>query len=202
MMERLLYIVIGYAFGCIQNAIIIGKIIKKIDVRKHGSGNAGATNVVRVVGRRAGVAVLVLDMLKAVAAFLLTAFIFGDGEIFGSLIGLYAGLGAVLGHVFPFFMRFKGGKGMACSVGIMLVLDWRAALIVFAIGILIVFVSRYVSLASILVSSLYLIALLFFGIEPEGAGVYAFIAAIVIFMHRQNIIRLLKGVENKFGLKA
>ena len=203
---RLICLFIGYAFGCIQSAYIIGKIVKKIDVREHGSGNAGMTNVIRVVGRRAGLVVFVCDVLKAIAAFALCLLIFNleTGFYVGGipiLPGLYAGLGVLLGHNFPFFLQFKGGKGIASSLGLMLVIDWRAALAVYALGFFTIAISRYISLGSLLMLLAFPLLLFWLSHSPETLLISLVMAAMAFYLHRGNIQRLLSGTERKLVLR-
>ena len=142
-MFRLICILFGYGFGCIQTAYIAGKLFYKIDIREHGSGAAGATNTVRVMGMKTGLAVFVCDMAKAVLAFFVCSLMYRDG---GSVIpGMYAGLGVVMGHNFPFYLKFKGGKGVASSLGILVSVDWRLFLMDSACGLLALLLHRYVS---------------------------------------------------------
>ena len=203
---RIICLLIGYAFGCIQTAYITGRIAQDIDIREHGSGNAGMTNVLRTIGRRAGVIVFTSDVLKAIAAFVIAALIFnGGGSFFADGLpmhpGLYAGLGAVLGHNFPFFLKFKGGKGISTTLGVMLVLDWRAAVIVYVVGAIIIALTKYISLGSITMVALFPILLLvFFGHGAETIVVMVILAAMAIFLHRGNVQRLLAGNERKVEL--
>ena len=203
MLIRLLCLLIGYGFGCIQTGYIVGRF-KNIDVREHESGNAGASNVLRVIGRRAGFTVFVCDILKAVAAFVLCSLLFGGGgsftEGYGVYPGLYAGLGAVLGHNFPFFLKFKGGKGIASTLGFMLVLDWRAALMVYAVGAVILLIKRYISLSSMVMAVLFAPLLLLFYHRIETVLITAGMAALAVFMHRGNIQRLANGTERRLSL--
>ncbi|MCL2421025.1 MAG: glycerol-3-phosphate 1-O-acyltransferase PlsY [Defluviitaleaceae bacterium] len=204
-MVRLVCLLIGYAFGCIQMAYIVGKTTRDIDVREHGSGNAGTTNVFRVLGRRAGIVVFVCDVLKAVAAFALCAVLFdGGGSFFAAglsmLPGLYAGLGVLLGHNFPFFLKFKGGKGIASFLGVMLALNWQAALIVYGVGFVVLVVSKYVSLTSLVMSLLFPVLLVVFGYGIEVVGVVFVMTAMAFFLHRGNIQRLVKGNERTVRL--
>lgn len=201
---RILSLLIGYAFGCIQTAYIVGKIVKKVDVREHGSGNAGMTNVMRVVGRRAGLVVFVCDVAKAIGAFVVCALIFsGGGSFFPVSLplepGLYAGLGVLLGHNFPFFLKFKGGKGIASSCGVMLALDWRAAIAVYVVGASIIVLTRYISLCSLAMVLLFPLLLIFFSHRPEIVVVTFFMAGMAFFLHRGNILRLVQGTERKIG---
>lgn len=195
---RIICLLIGYLFGCIQTAFIVGKITKNIDVREHGSGNAGMTNVTRVIGRRAGLFVFVMDVLKAMAAFLLCAFFLG-GEGFTLWTGLYAGFGVLLGHNFPFFLGFRGGKGIASSLGLMLLIDWRAALAVYALGVVVVLIWRYISLASLLMLFLFPVVLFALGHVVETIAVTAVMTVMAFYLHRSNIQRLIGGTERKFG---
>ena len=205
MVIRLICLAIGYGFGCIQTAYIVGRAVKNVDVREHGSGNAGTSNVIRVVGRRAGLAVFVCDVIKAIGAFILCAFIFnGGGSFFSGYLplapGLYAGLGVLLGHNFPFFLKFKGGKGIASTLGVMLALDWRAALAVYAVGLTIIIMTKYISLTSLTMALLFPLLLIPFSHRPETIVITAFMAAMAFFLHRGNIQRLLSGTERKLVL--
>jgi len=201
LIERLICLLIGYVFGCIQNAYIVGRFYN-VDIRDHGSGNAGSTNAVRVLGRKPGIVVFALDILKAAAAFMVAALLFdGGGSFFVSgfvLPGLYAGAGAILGHDFPVVLKFKGGKGIACSVGLILMLDWRAALIIFIIAILVIVVSRFISTASLLLTALTPVLMGILGYGMEAVIVSSLIAALAWWQHRENIRRLLSGTERKF----
>ena len=203
---RLACLLIGYGFGLFQTAHMMGKMMN-IDARKHGSGNLGTTNAFRVLGKRAGFVVFLADVLKAVAAFLLCAVVFGGGSGFSPgagegfplnvLPGLYAGLGVILGHNFPFFLRFKGGKGIACTLGVMLVLDWRAALPVYVVGAVLLFGIRYVSLMSLVMVALFPLSLLFWGHGPEAIVLSVLMAGMAFWLHRGNIARLCNGTERK-----
>ena len=202
---RIVCLLIGYAFGCIQTAYIVGKVSKKIDVREHGSGNAGTSNVIRVVGKRAGLIVFVCDVLKAVVAFVLCAIIFGGGGSFFSdglpiEPGLYAGFGVILGHNFPFFLKFRGGKGIASSLGVMLVIDWRVAVIVYGVGFVILLLTKYISLASLIMALLFPVIALLFTHGYETIAITVIMAAMAFFLHRGNIQRLLAGTERKLAL--
>jgi len=170
--------------------------LKKIDVRHHGSGNAGTTNTIRVMGFKYGLLVFVVDVLKAVAAYLLCLQLFG--EVYA---GVFAGLGVLLGHNFPFYLKFAGGKGIASSLGVMMALDWRAALPVFGVGVVILWATRYVSLTSLVMLTLFPAAIYFFGHYPETIGVTIFMAAMAFYLHRGNIKRLANGTERKIFAK-
>ncbi|KIR03931.1 Acyl-phosphate:glycerol-3-phosphate O-acyltransferase PlsY [Lachnospiraceae bacterium TWA4] len=210
-MERLICLAMGYIFGLFETGFIYGKL-KGIDIRQHGSGNSGSTNTLRVLGKKAGIIVLIGDVLKCVIPCIITRVIFKDLVDMTLLLVLYTGFGVVLGHNFPFYMNFKGGKGIASTGGVIIsVFDLRIFLICLAVFLLTVFITRYVSLGSILgVTSFFITwtVLAVYGALPIGQMfvlescivVFAF-ACLGIFRHRSNIKRLLTGTENKFGAK-
>lgn len=208
---RIASLLIGYIFGLFQTAYIYGKS-KGIDIRKEGSGNAGTTNSLRVLGWKASAVTFLGDLFKAIFAVLLIKLIFTN--IYGDatkVLELYAGFGSVLGHNFPFYLQFKGGKGIACTSGVILAVCPLAAPICLILFILAVATTRYVSLGSILVVISYLIQAIVFGqlgyLHLEGTALVEFyivsacFTAMALWRHRQNIVRLLNGTENKFGMK-
>jgi len=187
----LLCIVVPYLLGSVNFALVISKAFYKDDVRNHGSGNAGMTNMLRTYGKKAAAGTLICDILKAVISVWLGLWLFGE-------IGAYiAGLFCVLGHIFPIFFKFKGGKGVATVAAMVLTLNPLAFLILFIIFVIVVATTRYISLGSVLCMLLYPALTYTLG----GVGfptLFSFaVAAIVIFMHRSNIKRLLNGTENK-----
>ncbi len=204
-MFRLVCILIGYFFGCVQSAYILGKLFWDIDIRNHGSGNAGTSNVLRVLGLNAGFWVFLTDILKAVAAYVICSLIF-SGSFFlkvgpaGVIPGLYGGLGVVLGHNFPFFLKFKGGKGIASSLGVILCFDLRVALICYIVGLCVVIPTRYISAASLTMLTLLPILSVFFGFPFEVIGITLILCALAVYLHRENIVRLKNGNERKFSL--
>lgn len=208
---RIAAVLIGYFLGIFQTGYLYGKH-KGIDIRSEGSGNAGATNTLRVLGIKAGLITFAGDLFKAIFAVVIVHFIFREQfpqEV--KLLELYAGFGAVLGHNFPFFLRFKGGKGIACTSGMILAVCPIAAPICLALFIGAVAFTRYVSLGSILVVITFLIQVIVFGqmgyLSVDGAHlpefyvVSACFTALALWQHRANIRRLLTGTENKFVLK-
>lgn len=208
-MERLLCVVIGYLFGLIQTGYIYGKI-KSIDIRNHGSGNAGTTNVLRTLGWKAGVITFIGDCLKCVSAVAVVNFMFIQDSR-QVLYAMYAGLGAVLGHNFPFYLKFKGGKGIASTVGLILAVHPNMFLIVALVFIGIVLITQYVSLASIVIMILFVIMIVVKGqsgmlLLPNG-DLYEYyalaiaLALLAIWRHRANIQRLLNGTENKTDVR-
>ena len=197
-MFRLICLLIGYALGAVQTAYIAGRL-NGIDIREHGSKNAGFTNTNRVLGRKAGFAVFIADIIKAIAAIIIARLLFPD--IDPILAGLYAGFGAILGHCFPFYLKFRGGKGVSCAVGLILMLDWRIILACLVIGVIVLAISKFISLTSLTITLLVPVAMIVLGFEWEAVGVAAAFWALIWVLHRENIQRLLKGTENKFSLK-
>ena len=149
-MERIYCILIGYVFGLFQTAFIYGRI-KGIDIRKHGSGNAGTTNTLRVLGTKAGILVFIGDCCKAILAILLTVYLFRDSSMAVQMIKLYTGLGVILGHNFPFYLKFKGGKGIAATGGMIIAFDWRFVIVGMILFFGSFFITHFVSLGSLLV---------------------------------------------------
>ena len=200
-MYRILCLIIGYFIGCIQTAYLTGKLKANIDIRKFGSGNAGFTNIAREMGFTAGVFVLLIDVLKAVLAFIICSRLFAYAGTDKMILGFYAGAGVVLGHNFPVFLNFKGGKGIASSLGVMLCVDWRAAAIIIIVGLTIMAATRFVSLGSVVMLALFPIFTLIWGRGAENILLAFFVAALAMFQHRGNIKRLLNGNERKFSFK-
>ena len=208
-MERLLCVVIGYLFGLIQTGYIYGKI-KKIDIRKHGSGNAGTTNALRTLGWKAGGITFIGDCLKCVLAVTVVQFLFIQ-DPHQNLYAMYAGLGAVLGHNFPFYLKFKGGKGIASTAGLILAVNPIMFLIVAVVFISIVLITQYVSLASIVIMILFVIMVVVKGqsgmLLLPNSDLYEYyaiaivLALLAIWRHRANIKRLLNGTENKTDVR-
>ena len=211
-MERLICIIIGYVFGLFQTSYIYGRL-HGIDIRKCGSGNAGTTNMLRTLGTKAGAITLLGDAFKCVIAVLVVRTLFaGKYSDMLPLLSIYTAAGVVLGHNFPFFLNFKGGKGIACTSGVILAVCPIAAPICLVLFILAVAITRYVSLGSILVVISFLIQAIVFnhmgllGVSGNYAVEFDILAAcftaMAIWRHRANIKRLLSGTENKFGQKA
>ena len=204
-MERILCLLTGYVFGLFQTGYLYGKM-HHIDIRQYGSGNSGTTNALRVMGKKAGLLVFMGDFLKTVFACLLVRLVMkGDPSV--DLYVLYAGLGVVLGHNFPFYLHFKGGKGIASMAGILVSMDWRVTLVCASLFLGAVILTRYVSLGSILVVTAFFIQMVFFGLRGDYAvaegdrmeffAVAGVLMVMAIWRHRANIRRLLKGTENK-----
>lgn len=208
---RIISLALGYCFGLFQTGYIYGRS-KGIDIRKEGSGNAGTTNSLRVLGKKAGAITFIGDFLKAILAVLLVYLIFrGTYPESVKVLELYAGFGTVLGHNFPCYLGFKGGKGIACTSGTILAVCPLAAPICLVLFVLSVVLTRYVSVGSILVVCTYLIQAIVFGqlglLSMSGAVLIeyyilsAVITGLALWQHRANIKRLLNGTENKLGMK-
>jgi acyl phosphate:glycerol-3-phosphate acyltransferase len=186
---------LGYLLGTIPFGVVLTRAAGGPDLRAVGSGNIGATNVLRTGSKALAAATLIGDMLKGTAAVLLAA------HFFGREAALAAGLGAVLGHVFPLWLKFKGGKGVATYIGVLIGLAWIAAAIFGAIWLAVACISRYSSLAALIASALTPVTLWLMN-RPDAAVLYAALTALLWFMHRANIARLLQGSEPKIGAKA
>ncbi len=205
-MERILFVVIGYFFGLIQSAYIVGRFYK-IDMRNHGSKNLGTTNALRTLGAKAGAIVFILDVVKPIFAILLTGFVYTlltkntAGDITREVLILYTGFGVMLGHNYPFYLGFKGGKGVACSIGTLIMFNWLLVLVLFLIGVCIVILFRYISLASVTCCGLAIAFTYIMGYRGEPFYLIVLIASFIVFKHRGNIKRLLEGNENKFTIK-
>jgi len=219
------YVIIGvitliaYLLGSVNSAIIVGKL-HKIDIREHGSGNAGLTNTLRVLGKKAAVCVLLGDILKAVIAIGL-AMIFAPSISIGYIVAggeetqivkrlfdittQLAGVAVVLGHIFPVYYKFRGGKGVLTSITVMFMINWQISLMCLLIFIIIVALTRYVSLGSIIAALAFPYLVLVSDRIPfldDSINILYFslvLAAIVIIKHRTNIARLLKHEENKLS---
>lgn len=194
-MKIIFTIGISYLIGCFSSAYLIGKFIKKIDIRGFGSGNAGATNALRVMGLQLGALTFIFDIMKGIIAVLVGRKLMGDN---GALL---AGFFAVIGHNWPIFIKFKGGKGVATSIGVLLMLNFTTFLISAFIGIIIVLITRYVSLGSLLFlwSTPIIYLILNREINKEFLILTFLLAILSLFRHKDNIKRLREGKENKIG---
>jgi len=205
----LVCLLFGYLFGNISTAYIIGKI-NHIDIREYGSGNAGTTNTLRTLGKKAGILTFIGDVLKAVIPVLLVKYLFFQDfadEDMSMLFAIYTGLGVVLGHNFPAWLKFKGGKGIAATFGVFLSLHPITALVCLALFGVIVKISKYVSLGSIIASILadfWIIGFVWVK-YPEYAlhcsAILIIYLILALWRHRANIVRLMNGTENKIGQK-
>lgn len=185
----------GYLLGSIPFGLILTKLAGTSDIRAIGSGNIGATNVLRTGRKGLAAATLLCDMLKGTVAVLAANYLFGRD------VALVAGLGAFLGHLFPVWLKFRGGKGVATFIGILLALSWPEALGYGVIWLLIAVATRYASLASMIACAAAPAILWALG-DPRAAWLFLLLAALVAVMHRANISRLLEGKESRIGQKA
>lgn len=205
---------ISYLLGSLNFGVILSNKFKHDDVRNHGSGNAGTTNMLRNYGKKYAVLTIIGDMLKVIVAIAISFIIirytpaalrYDDSEIridMDMLIKSFSGFFCVLGHIFPCFFKFKGGKGVATSGGMVFAVDWRIALILLAIFIVIVIITRYVSLGSIIMALLYPVFIYVFYSNIILTVIACIFTVIVIVAHRENIAKLLKHKENKITLKS
>lgn len=209
-MERIICLAVGYVCGLFQTSYIIGKM-HKTDIREHGSGNAGTTNALRTFGRKAGALTLLGDLLKCVIAVLLARLIFRrtESDIL-PLLSVYAAAGCILGHNFPAYLNFRGGKGVAASVGFVLAFDWRIFVIGAVVFFALFFLTHYVSLCSLSAYVTALAVMLILGEmgaygmdRPRTLEMYGVMAALTVlafYKHRENIVRLVHGNENRIYL--
>lgn len=197
-------VVLAYLLGSIPTAVWYGKIFHGLDVRQHGSGNAGATNSLRTFGRTAGIIVLIIDFLKGFLAVYSAQFLFPDTDKYLPLI---MGISAIIGHLYPVFAQFRGGKGVATALGVIAAtfpMTVIGCIVVFAI---IVFFTKYVSLGSMMGALAFPLQIAFnaWNTNPDQDPYYLGFACVVflilVFTHRHNIQRLMKGTENKIGAK-
>lgn len=212
-----LIIILSYLIGSIPTAIIVSKAAKGIDIREHGSGNAGGTNVIRVLGWKHGLLVILLDAFKGVLAVVVVARLHYGNMPFQNvtpfddftLVQIIAGIAAVVGHVFTIFAGFKGGKGIATALGMLLMIITVDMLIALGVFIIVVSISRYVSLGSLVGAVSVPLSLIvrenIFHVDIPGYNtILPFIIAIslfVIYTHRKNVVRILNGSENKISFK-
>lgn len=200
-MYRIVGLIIGYLFGCVQIAYIMGKINKNIDIREYGSGNSGTTNAIRVMGWKIGALTFLGDILKAVIAVVIVQLIFDN-----PLAGFYTGVGVILGHDWPIYLKFRGGKGIASTIGLMLILDYRIGIIMAVIILITLIITRYVSLGAILIVISIPVQLVIFGYMKKTNGIEYILMGIILMLfalirHKDNIKRLLAGTESKLGHK-
>ena len=208
-MERLICLVIGYVCGLLQTGYLVGRM-NHIDIRKEGSGNAGSTNAVRVMGWKAGAITFAGDVLKCVAAVVIARVLFKDSECV-PLLAMYAGMGATLGHNFPFYLKFKGGKGIAVLAGLVVSTGWELVPIPLAAFLIAVLMTRYISLGSLLASSMFFLEVVEFGqlgwfhmsfnYRIELYVLTGILMILAWVRHKDNIKRLMAGKENRFGSK-
>lgn len=209
-MERVICLVIGYFFGLFQTGYIIGRM-NGVDIRTVGSQNAGTTNTLRSLGAKAGALTLLGDALKCILAIVICRIIFKDRPDELTLLALYAGLGAMLGHNFPFYLKFKGGKGIACTAGVVISFGIIPTILGIIIFFSTFFITHYVSLGSLVLYVMIMILSVVFGqlgyMGLSGPLLYEsyiiiFIMTVMAFIrHKDNIKRLMNGTERKTYIK-
>ena len=197
-------IAVGYFCGCIESGYLVGKLCG-MDIRNYGSGNSGTTNVLRVLGKTRALLTFLGDALKSFIPVLVVKFVLCPAvpELNAELIQLVTGFAAVMGHDYPVFLKFKGGKGIATTAAAMMAFDWRIGLCCFIIFVTVTGLTKYVSLASILLSAGIIVEILIF--YPGRWDLFAMCilyAFFAIYRHRANIGRLLSGTESKIGQKV
>jgi len=188
-------LLIGYLLGSIPWGLVLTKVAGTQDLRSIGSGNIGATNVLRTGRKGLAAATLLLDALKGTAAVIISGYCWGPNA------AMAAGLGAFLGHLFPVWLKFRGGKGVAIYIGILIGLFWPAALLFCGIWLALAFALRYSSVSALVASVITPVFLWWFG-HAALAALFSVLTLLLIFMHRENIQRLIAGTEGKIGQKA
>jgi len=192
-MKIILIGIISYLIGCFSSAYFIGKIFRNMDIRSHGSGNAGATNALRVMGKKLGVLTFLLDFSKGIIAVLI------GYKIMGYSGGLIASVFAVIGHDWPVFLGFRGGKGVATTIGALAIINLPITLITVVCGVIVALTTKYVSLGSIVFLSLIPIVNILYSKNNQFLVTGLILAIIGIYRHKENIKRLINGNENKLG---
>lgn len=212
MVIYVLVLIMAYLIGSINFSVILSKKIAGFDVREKGSGNAGTTNMLRTVGKKAALITLVCDILKGVVPVLLAILIGNISNHFGANIRIdylaqTAGIATIIGHTFPIFFGFKGGKGVASSLGLILIINWQIGLICLVFALLVMALTRMVSLGSITAAILFAVLTIFnissqFYVVQGNYVIFGIVlACVVIFNHRSNIKRIITGTENKLSFK-
>ncbi len=206
MVECIVIAIIAYLIGSINFSVILSKKMAGFDVREKGSGNAGTTNMLRAVGKKAAAITLICDILKGVISILIAILIGNMVNRNQALLVQIAGVAVIIGHTFPVFFKFKGGKGVATSLGVLIMSNWKIGLICLVFAIILIILTRMVSVGSIAAAILYPVLTLFIPenyIVPGYYLIYSIILAIiVIFNHRENVKRLLNGTENRISFKG
>lgn len=199
-LKLVLVVLVGYLFGSANTSVIVGRLYG-IDIREHGSKNAGLTNTLRTLGKLAALLVIVGDVAKGVLACLVGMYVVGNVDVVGAIGLMAGGTASVIGHIWPVYFGFKGGKGILTSFSVILMMNWKIGMLLFLIFAVIVAVTRYVSLGSIIGCAVFPILGI---ILKQGTIFLAFallLACIIIMKHRGNIRRLLDGTEAKLSFK-
>ena len=194
-MNYILSMLIGYLFGCFQTSFIMGKLLKKTDIRNHGTNNAGASNATIVFGWKFGVITALVDIGKTIIAVTLVGLLFNDDIILKYLAGTFC----IIGHIFPFYLDFKGGKGFASYIGLILAFDWKAGLLMMGLCLLITILTDYIALSTLFAAVSYPIYNIYIDADPRIIIMLFFLLWIIAFKHRGNIVKIRNG--NEKGLR-
>lgn len=195
----ILILLFSYFLGSIPNALWIGKVFKNMDIREYGSGNLGSTNAARVLGYRYGILTLMLDVLKGLIPVYLVTFYYPDNNIFHVLVAM----SCIIGHSYSVFINFQGGKAVATSLGVVIIISPKSVLFLLGLFFMIVLITGYVSVASMSVASILPITVYIFNNKDIAYTLFAiFIAILVVYRHKSNIVNLLNGKEAKFTDKT
>ena len=195
-MISIILIILSYLYGSIPFALVFGRLVYKTDVRNYGSGNLGGTNTGRVLGKKAGVAVILLDASKALLVMLLTSYLCSLLKMNNDLAYICA-LACVIGHCYPVFANFKGGKAVSTAIGFFMAVNPIGAVLALVVFFIVLKLSKYVSLSSVLASSSVLFAIPFLNMSMTGKIVTAAVILLLIYRHKENLIRIKNGTENK-----
>jgi glycerol-3-phosphate acyltransferase PlsY len=199
-------VIIAYAIGSINFSVIFSRKFAGFDVREKGSGNAGTTNMLRTVGKKAAVITLVCDILKGIVSILIALLIgYFVKDVNKAILVQIAGFFAIFGHTFPIFFEFRGGKGVATALGVILLTNWQIGLICLAFALILIIITKMVSLGSIMAAILFPVLTIFIQtnyIEPGNYIIFGIaVGLLVVFNHRKNLKRILEGNENKISFK-
>lgn len=198
MLALIVTIALSYLLGSLSSAVLVAKLLRLPDPREHGSKNPGATNMLRLGGKKAGALTFLGDCLKGFLPALVFGYVFTDA--YAIVFGTIAGVAAMLGHCYPVFMGFKGGKGVATYVGMLLAVSPWLLLVFAVVWLSLVLLTRYVSLASMLGGIAVMVASFFFLNQLSVTGLFLFLSVLLVFRHRDNLTRLIDGNENKVSL--
>ncbi|WP_336786784.1 glycerol-3-phosphate 1-O-acyltransferase PlsY [Paenibacillus sp. MMO-177] len=199
MIYAVIAVVLSYLLGSVSFSIVIARLVKGIDIREHGSGNAGATNTIRVLGKGPGILVFVLDFAKGIAAVWIGRWLGLDEGV--DWTPALCGLAAIMGHNWPIYFNFKGGKGIATTIGAIAALAFVPALIAGVVTIIVIAITRYVSLGSLIFAALTPVLISIFFYSAPVLTVSLILCVFAFVRHRTNIVKLLQGTENKLGAK-
>lgn len=197
-MISIILILLGYLYGSIPFALVIGRLVYKTDVRNYGSGNLGGTNTGRVLGKKAGVAVILLDASKALLVMLLASYLCSVLKLNNDLAYICA-FACVVGHCYPIFAKFKGGKAVSTAIGFFMAVNPLGAILALVVFFIVLKITKYVSLSSVIASSSVLVATPFLDMSITGKVITAAVILLLIYRHRENLVRIKNGTESKIS---